>query len=318
MRILVADDEHTSLLIAKMALRKLGYQCDTVADGLQAWEAFRADPPDVVISDWMMPGLSGLQLCRKIRSHTSGAQTYFIMVSSLGARDQILEGMDAGADDYLLKPLIIDDLRIRLIAATRVTSLHRRLSQQRTEMEALNRELAASALRDPLTGLGNRRALEEDLNQLAARTARYGYSSCLTLLDVDHFKSYNYTYGHQAGDKALATVAAHLKKEARDGDALYRYGGEEFLCIFPEQSLSMAAVGVERMRKGLEQLAIPHSTNASGVVTLSAGLAVLDPRDSRSVTEVIKEADEALYRAKQLGRNRIEHAALQPHPVGRA
>ena len=189
MRILVADDEHTSLLIAKMALRKLGYQCDTVADGIQAWDAFCSGRPDVVISDWMMPGLSGLQLCRKFRSHTSGAQTYFIMVSGLGAREQIVEGMDAGADDYLLKPLDIDDLRIRLIAAARVTALHRKLVQQRAELEALNQELAASALRDPLTGLGNRRALGEDLDQMGARATRYGHRYCMALLDVDHFKS---------------------------------------------------------------------------------------------------------------------------------
>jgi len=202
MRILVADDEHTSLLIAKMALRKLGYQCDTVADGIQAWDAFCSGRPDVVISDWMMPGLSGLQLCRKFRSHTSGAQTYFIMVSGLGAREQIVEGMDAGADDYLLKPLDIDDLRIRLIAAARVTALHRKLVQQRAELEALNQELAASALRDPLTGLGNRRALGEDLDQMGARATRYGHRYCMALLDVDHFKSYNDTYGHQAGDRA--------------------------------------------------------------------------------------------------------------------
>lgn len=277
MRILVADDEHTSLLIAQMAVRKLGYRCDTVSDGLQAWDAFRSDHPDVVISDWMMPGLTGLQLCRKIRAHTSGDQTYFTIVSGLGATDQIVEGMKAGADDYLPKPLVLEDLRFRLIAAARVTALHRKLAQQRTELESLNHELAATALRDPLTGLGNRRALEEDLDQLGARASRYGHRYCIALLDVDHFKSYNDTYGHQAGDAALQTVAAHLKEEARDGDALYRYGGEEFLCVFPEQSLGMATVAAERMRAGLERLAVPHTTDPLGVLTLSAGLAVLDP-----------------------------------------
>ncbi|MGI8607093.1 MAG: GGDEF domain-containing response regulator [Gaiellaceae bacterium] len=311
MRILVADDEPTSRHIAHLALRDLGHECETVTDGTQAWEAFRSHRPDVVISAWMMPGLNGLELCRKIRTHAEGGSTYFIMVTSHGARDQIVEGMQAGADDYLIKPLDPADLQIRLIAAARVTSLHRQLAEQRTELEALNQELTAISLRDPLTGLGNRTALEEDLVQLEARVARYGHRYCLALLDVDHFKSYNDTYGHQAGDQVLQTVAAQLKAEIRGGDAIYRYGGEEFLCIFPEQSLATATIAAQRMRSGLEELAIPHVDHIARVVTLSGGLAMLDPDQTRSVAEVLKEADEALYRAKELGRNRVT-AAFQP------
>ena len=185
------------------------------------------------------------------RAHTPGGYTYFIMVTSQGGLDEILEGMGAGADDYLIKPLDSDDLQARLIAAARVTSLHRQLGEQRTELEGLNNELTAIARRDPLTGLRNRRALEEDLDLLEARVTRYGHRYCMALLDVDHFKSYNDTYGHQAGDRILQTVAAQLKDQARKGDALYRYGGEEFLCIFPEQSLTTGALAAERMRAGL-------------------------------------------------------------------
>ena len=220
--------------------------------------------------------------------------------------------MNAGADDYLIKPLDTDALQVRLIVADRVTSLHHQLAHQRTELEELNHELTAIALRDPLTGLGNRRALEEDLGLLEARVARYGHRYCIALLDVDHFKAYNDTYGHQAGDQILRTVADRLKEEARGGDAVYRYGGEEFLCVFPEQSLATATVAAERMRSALEGLAIPHSADSLGVVTLSAGLAMLDPGHTKSVGEVVQEADEALYRAKQLGRNRVESLAGQP------
>jgi diguanylate cyclase (GGDEF)-like protein len=312
MRILVADDEPTSRLIAQLALRGLGHECDTVVDGVQAWDAFRSNPPEVVISDWMMPGLSGLELCRKIRAHTSASYTYFILVTGQGARDQIVEGMNAGADDYLIKPLDTDALQVRLIVADRVTSVHRQLAHHRTELEELNHELTVIALRDPLTGLGNRRALEEDLALLEARVARYGHRYSIALLDIDHFKAYNDTYGHQAGDQILRTVADQLKEEARDGDAVYRYGGEEFLCVFPEQSLATATVAAERMRSALEGLAIPHSADSLGIVTLSAGLAMLDPGHTKSVGEVVKEADEALYRAKQLGRNRVEGLAAQP------
>ena len=312
MRILVVDDEPTSRLIAQMVLRKLGYECETVTDGLEAWEAFCAARPDVIISDWMMPGLTGLELCRKVRDHTSGGHTYFIMVSGLESPEEIIEGMDAGADDYLTKPLDHQVLRMRMIAAARVTSLHLKLVEQRTQLEVLNKELAESALRDALTGLGNRRALDLDLDQMGARATRYGHSYCIALLDVDCFKSYNDTYGHQAGDRVLQTAAAHLLYQARGGDAIYRYGGEKFLCVFPEQSLSKATVAVERMRIGVEQLAIPHAGNSGGVVTFSAGLAMLNRGHSESVHEVVHRADEALYRAKNLGRNRVEPPAMQP------
>ena len=309
MRILVADDDAGSRLIATMALRQLGHECRVVSDGAEAWEAFQADRPDVIISDWMMPGLSGLQLCRDVRADALGASTYFIMLTSHEARDQIVEGMTAGADDYLVKPLDPDELGIRLIAASRVTHLHSRLTEQQTELERLNLELTAISLRDPLTGLGNRRALEEDLQLLEARSSRYESGYSLALLDVDHFKAYNDTHGHQAGDDVLQAVAGELKAQARSGDILYRYGGEEFLCVFPQGSLDGTIVAVQRMRSGLERLAIQRDHDSADVLTLSAGLAVLEPGDPRPVHAVLKAADDALYRAKQLGRNRVEHTS---------
>jgi two-component system chemotaxis response regulator CheY len=256
-----------------------------------------------------MPGQTGLQLCANIRGQAAGSYTYFVIVTKHAAAGHILEGMAAGADDYLVKPLDPEDLQARLISAARVTSLHRQLAAQRRELEGLNRDLSAAARRDQLTGLRNRRALHDDLEVLEAQVTRYGHRYCMAVLDVDHFKAYNDTYGHQAGDRILEAVATALGSDARSGDALYRYGGEEFLCIFPEQSLATAAQAVERMRLGLEALAIPHEASPGGVLTLSAGLAMLEPGATRSTSEVLKEADEALYRAKQLGRNRVEHGA---------
>jgi diguanylate cyclase (GGDEF)-like protein len=312
MRILVADDDPTSLLIAQKSLRSLGHDCLSVTNGAQAWDAFRSRQPDVVISDWMMPGMNGLELCRSIRAHKDHSYTYFIVVTGRGGREHIVEGMNAGADDYLIKPLDPADLEAHLIAAARVTSMHHQLAQQRTELEKLNHQLTDIARRDPLTGLGNRRALQEDIELLERRVTRYGHRYCVALLDVDFFKSYNDTYGHQAGDLVLETVADQLQIQARGGDALYRYGGEEFLCIFPEQSMATGLVATQRMRVGVEHLAIPHANNSLGVLTVSAGLAVLDPGRTRSANEVLKDADQALYRAKQLGRNRVERAVRQP------
>jgi diguanylate cyclase (GGDEF)-like protein len=321
--ILVADDDPTSRLIVQVALRSLGHECQTVTDGAQAWDAFRSQRPDVVISDWMMPGLTGLQLCRNIREHDPSRYVYFIMVSGQGHLDEILQGMTSGADDYLVKPLNPDDLQARLIAAARVTSLHGQLAQQRSELEAVNHDLTAIARRDPLTGLGNRRALQEDLVLLEARVTRYGHRYCMGLLDVDHFKSYNDAYGHQAGDEVLRAVAAQLKAKARSGDAIYRYGGEEFLCIFPEQSMASGTHAIERMRAGVERLGVAHAESQQGVLTVSAGVAMLDPDHTRSASAVLNDADIALYRAKQLGRNRVErveHTATSatvthPEPV---
>jgi two-component system cell cycle response regulator len=312
-KILVADDDSTSRLIAQTALGNLGHECITAGDGTTAWEAFRSHMPDVVVSDSLMPGLTGLDLCRNIRTHPYGGYTYFIMVTSQGGLDEILEGMSAGADDYLVKPLDLDDLQARLIAAARVTSLHQQLEQQRTELQTLNEELATIARRDPLTGLGNRRALREYLDLFEGRVVRYGHRYCMALLDVDNFKSYNDTYGHQAGDEILKTVASQLEDQARAGDSLYRYGGEEFLCIFPEQSLETGTIAVERMRHAIEGLAIPHLGDPSGILTISAGIAVLDPDHTPSASEAVKQADEALYRAKQLGRNRVEQVAPAAH-----
>jgi two-component system, cell cycle response regulator len=312
MKILVADDDATSRLIIEVTLRSLGHECHSVSDGAQAWDGIQWGRPDVVISDWMMPGLTGLELCRKIRAHPRANYTYFIMVTQHGDTKEMLEGMGAGVDDYLVKPLDVDDLRARLIGAARVTAVHRQLVDQRAALEQLNHELTTIARRDPLTGLGNRRALQEDLELMEARVTRYGHRYCMALLDVDHFKPFNDTYGHQAGDHALQTVAAQLKFQARNGDALYRYGGEEFLCIFPEQSLDTGTIAVERMRLGIQRLATPHAETPLGVLTISAGLAILNAGESRSASDVLKEADEALYRAKQLGRNRVEQAVTQP------
>ena len=179
------------------------------------------------------------------------------------------------------------------------------MSHAHVALEELNLQLTVVARHDPLTGLNNRRALREDLDQLEARTLRYGHRYCLAILDIDHFKTFNDTYGHQAGDVALQAVATHLSEQVRAGDALYRYGGEEFLCVFPEQSVGDATLALERMRGGIERLAIPHTANPWGVVTISAGLATLDPSNHRSAGDVLKEADEDLYRAKQAGRNRV-------------
>ena len=189
MKVLIVDDDPTFRLLAGTLVRSLGHECDAVSDGLQAWDRFRDNQPEVVISDWMMPEMNGLDLCRNIRAFGPSEGMYFIMVTGCGSLNEIVEGMNAGADDYLIKPLDQDDLQGRLIAAARVTADNHRRAARRTEIDDLNIKLVALTHRDHLTGLRNRRALDEDLVDLEARVARYGHRYSMALIDVDHFKS---------------------------------------------------------------------------------------------------------------------------------
>ena len=231
------------------------------------------------------------------------------MVSGQGCLDEILEGMTAGADDYLVKPLDPDDLQARLIArGPGHVAAPPAGRNSVTSWKRLNHELTTIARRDPLTGLGNRRALQEDLELLEARVTRYGHRYCMALIDVDHFKSYNDTYGHQAGDHVLQTVAAQLKATGPQRRRALSLRRRRVPVHLPRAvDRDAARVAVERMRNGVQRLAILHAANPRGVLTVSAGVAMLDPDETRSASEVLKEADEALYRAKQLGRNRVEH-----------
>jgi diguanylate cyclase (GGDEF)-like protein len=206
--------------------------------------------------------------------------------------------MEAGADDYLVKPVELFDLQSRLIAARRVTALH-------AELDAYRAELSRLAHTDPLTRLGNRLSMEEDLTAVDARGRRYGHRFCVAICDVDLFKTYNDTLGHQAGDEALQAVAARMKRELRAGDGVYRYGGEEFVMVLPEQTLETAGVAVERVRSAVEGLAIPHPASPSGVLTVSAGVAAFAPGATGSLDQLLEQADMAPYRAKAAGRNRV-------------
>jgi two-component system chemotaxis response regulator CheY len=308
LKVLVVDDDPTYRSIVEQAVRSFGHEPVVAADGQAGWERFVADLPDVVITDWTMPGLDGLELCRRIREHPEGSMAYVIVVTGRDGKDQVATGIRAGADDYLTKPLVVEDLHIRLLAARRMIALHRELARQRADLETLNQQLGVMARHDPLTGLGNRLALREDLEQVRARADRYGHHYGLALFDLDHFKGYNDHYGHLAGDEVLITIAEVMRSQSRQGDAYYRYGGEEFLCVFPEgdDAEDGAQAATERLRAGIEALALPHVGNPpSQVVTISAGLAWLGEGE-RPIDLVLQEADAALYRAKDGGRNRIE------------
>jgi len=313
MRVLIAEDEATSLLVLQAALEGLGHDCITAKDGLQAWDLLQTTAVDVVISDWMMPGLDGIELCRRMRAQSRPEYTYFIFLTGNSEKHDVLTGMEAGADDYLLKPLDFDELQIRLLTAARTTTLRAQLATERRELERMNRELSEQGRTDALTQLGNRLRLDEDLQKLAARMQRYGQRYCVAMCDIDFFKAYNDTKGHVAGDEVLRTVARTIKHTTRRGDSVYRYGGEEFLLILAEQTLASATLAVEHVRKAVENLAIELDAGPpTRVVTLSAGVAALTAGDRASVARSLERADAALYRAKKAGRNNVQVAEAPP------
>jgi len=305
-KILIVDDSPTPRLLLKRELEALGHECLVAEDGLEGWETFQGSGVDVVISDWMMPRMDGDQFCRKVRSDSDAPYAYFILLTSLDDRKHVVAGMQAGADDYLTKPFGDEELATRLIAATRVTELHRTLATQQKELERLNAVLVEDSRRDQLTGLGNRRRQDEDLKVLAARAERYGHAFGVALFDVDRFKAFNDTAGHLAGDDVLKTVAGELIRQSREGDAVYRYGGEQLLVVFPDQSLDTTSTAAERMREAIEALSIPHpGLDPGGVVTVSAGVSCYHDEGQDDVERLLARADSALYNAKESGRNRV-------------
>ncbi|MEO7908976.1 MAG: diguanylate cyclase [Roseiflexaceae bacterium] len=306
MRILIAEDDAVSRIILQTAVTQLGHDCLVGEDGVQAWLLFQDSDVDVVISDRRMPGMDGIELCRLIRQAPQHRYPYFIFLTALGEQQQLLAGIEMGADDYLIKPLNLADLQIRLVVAARITALHRQLAEQHVAMEHLNTQLFAQARRDPLTQLGNRLQLREDLDRLAGHEEHYRRRYCAVMCDVDHFKTYNDHYGHPAGDAVLRAVADTIAQSCRAGDLVYRYGGEEFLLILPEQSLAVATIVSERMRVAVERLGLAHITKTpAGVVTISAGIAALEPSTGQTIEAWLRAADSALYHAKAAGRNRV-------------
>ena len=301
MKVLVADDDPGSLLVAKAAVERYGHDCLAAADGDEAWALYLKHQPDVVVTDWMMPGMDGLALCRAIRAREADLYTYIVMLTSQGSRDDVLAGLEAGADDYVTKPLDPFVLHARLLVALRVTTLHADLAHYR-------KVLSQQARTDPLTGLHNRLKLSEDLEQLHARSERYAEEYCLAMCDVDNFKSYNDIYGHQAGDLALREVAASLVGQVRKSDGVYRFGGEEFLVVLPNQTQEGARIFMERALDSVRDLEIEHIGDPAGLLTLSAGISAFTTQHKPDAEQLLGEADVALYAAKAAGRNRVELA----------
>ena len=312
MKVLVVDDDPVRLMLAATVVETLGHDVSTATSGVAAWEMLERTHYDVLVTDREMPGLDGLALCERVRARASsglpsaadGGYCYVVILTGHDSAEEAYAGICAGADDYLIKPLNGHELRLRLVSAQRVTDMHRQLTRQHQELNAIGEAEHALARRDVLTLLPNRLALQEHLDRLDANARRYGRGFSLAVLDIDHFKGVNDVVGHAAGDEVLRRLASALLSRVRETDGLYRYGGEEFVHVIETSSAPAAHAAVERLRSAVAELALPHEGRPGECMTLSAGVAT--NRDGAGVPSqvLLEQADAALYRAKQQGRDR--------------
>lgn len=303
LHVLVVDDDHASRRGLALAVRDLGHRCTTADDGEQALVVFEKDRPDVILSDWLMPRMNGLELCRRVRE-LGGPYVYFVFTSALHDKPHVLEGLHSGADDYLGKPIDPDELEARLATAARLLEVQREMHQQNQALRRDSQRFYLASRVDPLTECKNRRALDEDLEAIVSNASRYDQTWALGILDVDHFKAFNDAFGHVRGDEALRLVASAIAQSLRRGDTVYRYGGEEFVVLLAGQDAAGARTALERARKAVEELSVTAAPGASSpVVTVSAGGSVFRPGMTPGAW--LAEADAVLYEAKRGGRNRV-------------
>jgi len=301
MKVLIADDEPVSRRLLELSLSRWGYHAIVASDGLEVARILQQpDAPRLLILDWLMPGLDGVQLCRQIRDSQSESYTYVLLLTSKRAKDDIVEGLESGADDYLTKPFDPHELKVRLRTGRRILHL---MEQLVTAREAL-REMA---LHDPLTGLWNRAAAADMLDNELLRARREGTSLGVVMFDLDHFKAVNDTYGHPAGDEVLRETARTVRSVIRSYDFAARFGGEEFLIVLPGCDEVTAASHAERLRKAISRVVV-KMPQGEIQFTASFGVAVTTRDADTDASSLIQSADGALYRAKRGGRNRVELA----------
>jgi diguanylate cyclase (GGDEF)-like protein len=300
-RILVADDDTLSRRLLQKTLLRAGYEVTCVSNGRQAVEHFNGpDAARLALLDWIMPELDGPGVCREVRKHRDQSYVYMILLTSKESKEDVVAGLDSGADDYLIKPFNADELRARLRTGERILHLEDRLVEAREQMRF-------RATHDHLTSLWNRGVIMDLLGRELTRSQREGVSTAIILGDLDHFKNVNDTYGHLVGDQVLREVARRLLLSVRSYDFVGRYGGEEFLTVLNNCRPDSALARAEDIRKCI--CTRPVQTDAGPLeVTMSLGLLVSCDWRHRPAEELINEADAALYAAKAEGRNRVKIA----------
>lgn len=296
MRILIAEDSPNFRDMLGHILTRNGYEVVKTSDGTEALSAMlSADAPRIAVLDWMMPKMDGLEVVRRLRSAETDRHAYIIILTAKDDKSDVVEGLGAGANDYLSKPIDKGELLARVAVGRRMIELENALIESR---EALTLQATC----DFLTGILNRRAIFDQLNREIARLARNGGMLAVGMCDVDHFKSINDTYGHLSGDDVLCGVSKLLSEGLRKYDSIGRIGGEEFLIVAHMKEDAPPIAAFERLRRLVAQT--PVRTRAGAIsVTISIGVTLFSPGDT--VDQLMAIADAALYKAKSLGRNRV-------------
>jgi diguanylate cyclase (GGDEF)-like protein len=305
LRVLVAEDNPVFQAMLRNILTKWGYDAVAARDGEEAWKILQSnDSPQMAILDWMMPGLDGPEVCRRVREANREPYVYIVLLTARTESRDLVEGMDAGADDYLTKPFRNHELRVRLRAGTRILDLQQELLRAREK-------LREQATHDMLTGLHNRAAILDILRTELSRSGREGQPLAVLLADLDRFKLINDTYGHFAGDAVLRQSAQRMKSALRRYDSLGRYGGEEFLMVLPGCGGATACHQAERIREAVSAGTMESDAERLRV-SCSIGVACREKPLPEDADGLIREADTALYVAKNLGRNQVAAFAAQP------
>jgi diguanylate cyclase (GGDEF)-like protein len=280
LKVLVAEDDPSLRLILGKLLGGV-VTLRLAEDGLDARQQFEADPPDLLVTDWMMPRMDGLELCRLVKSAPQFC--YVILMTAKDALDDKVDALESGADEYLVKPVEPRELFARIRAGARIV--------------ALNRKLSDDSRTDKLTGLRNRRAFDEALASEAARSERSGRPFCLLIGDIDDFKSVNDTYGHAVGDEVLAAISRLIEQAIRKGDTAYRLGGDEFAVILPDCPEAGGQDCLGRLAKAVEGFTAPSTRAPLG---MSLGMAAFEPGRSTTLDALIRRADERMYGRKRV------------------
>lgn len=298
--ILIVDDSPVYRKLVEKSLAEESCTLLFARDGRQAIELFAKHLPAVVITDWTMPDISGIELCEHIRRNMRQLYAYLILVSANTDKEEIIHGLAAGADDYLTKPFHPGELLARVRVGRRIVELHR-------QIQAKNRLLEEMALTDSLTGLPNRRALDIWATRELGAAARHGFPIWVVMADLDHFKAINDGYGHESGDMALKAFAEILQTNTRQSNMCGRMGGEEFIVVLTHLERDHVAAVVERIRKQLEERILAFGERKFRA-TCSFGVAGFCGTKPPEFSALVKRADAALYSAKEKGRNRMEFA----------
>lgn len=300
-KILVVEDDPVARGLLELYLETDGYDFTSVTDGKQALELFERYNFQIVITDWLMPELDGIELCRKLRAMGTEHYTYLILLTSQGSQSSMVEGLEAGADEYIVKPIHHPELRARLKGARRILELESSLKKSLEDIRELT-------IRDSLTGAFNRNFMDQQLAHEIRRAYRYEHALSVILFDIDFFKLINDTYGHQAGDEALRQCVVTVTGSIRNNiDWVARYGGEEFLVVLPETDMAGCHVVAERIRQQIELRVITYRAQEFRM-TASFGAVTISPLSSQvpsTVDSVLHNSDTCLYQAKLEGRNRI-------------